>query len=130
MKKKIKIVSKEEYLKIFEEKTTRNKQARTGFNSIMGKYVGPGIEFHPKKFRPGEIIHTVAYHYVEDEYGNDINQNIIFVNPNIVTGEYRVVKSDFNGGWYCVKIKDIWGGTGTTAYVGKDAILENFKKVK
>ena len=87
MKKKIKIVSKEEYLKIFEEKTTRNKQARTGFNSIMGKYVGPGIEFHPKKFRPGEIIHTVAYHYVEDEYGNDINQNIIFVNPNIVTGE-------------------------------------------
>ena len=74
MKKKIKLVSKEDYIKIFEEKTTSNRQARKGFDHPVGKYFKPGIEFHPKKFREGEIIHSIAYHYVEDEYGNDINQ--------------------------------------------------------
>ena len=32
--KNIKIVSKEDYLKIFEEKTTKNRQVRKGFNRI------------------------------------------------------------------------------------------------
>lgn len=128
--KNIKIVSKEDYLKIFEEKATRNCQVRKGFNSICGKHLKPGVEFRPKEFKEGEIIHTIAYHYLEDEYGNDINQEIIFVNPDIITGEYRVEKSSFNGGWDCILIKDIWGNTGTTAHVGKKVILENFKKVK
>ena len=122
----ISIVTAEDYLEIYKEKTTRNKQGRTGFDTIMGKYVRPGIEFHPKTFEKGDIIHTVAYHYMEDEYGNDINQNVIFVNPEVVTGKYRVVEPSFDEGWNCITLEEVFGHPGGTAHIGKNVILENF----
>ena len=41
----------------------------------------------PMKFSIGDIIHTIDYHYLEDEYGNDISQDIMVVNPNVITGK-------------------------------------------
>ena len=108
------IISKEEYLKI-----------HYGDRKDYFRLVKSNLK--PMKFSIGDVIHTIDYYYLEDDEGNDIDQEIMFVNPNIVTGEYRVVGEDFDGGWSCIKIMDIFGGTGTTAYVGKDVIFENYK---
>ena len=121
------IISKEEYIEILKEKTTLNKQSKTGFHSVMGRYVTPKIEFKEQKFNKGDIIHTIAYHYVEDENGNDINQNIIFVNTNIITGEYKVIDNDYNDGYRCITIKDVFSPAGTTAHIGKKVIFENYE---
>ena len=120
------LISNEDYLKIFEEKTTWNRQGRKGFYSVMGKYLKSGVEYNPKKFNDGDIIHTIACHYVEDQYGNDINQDIIYVIPDIITGEYKVVGTDGNDGYYCIKIKDVFGESGQSSYVGNKIIYENF----
>ena len=78
-------------------------------------------------FKEGDIIHTIDYHYLEDEFGNDIDQNIMFVNPNVITGEYKVEKpSEKEGDYYCITLKDEYGNHGSTAYVGKEVIYENY----
>jgi hypothetical protein len=78
-------------------------------------------------FKEGDIIHTIDYHYLEDEFGNDIDQNIMFVNPNVITGEYKVEKpSEIEGDYYCITLKDEYGNHGSTAYVGKEVIYENY----
>ena len=78
------VISKEEYLKIHYG--DRKDYVRLDKSML-----------NPKKFSIGDVIHTIDYHYLEDEEGNDINQDIMFVNPNVVTGEYRVVGKDFDG---------------------------------
>lgn len=108
------IISKEKYLKIH-------------YGDRKNYFRLDKLSLKPIKFSTGDVIHTIDCHYLEDDEGNDINQEIIFVNPNVVTGEYRVVGEAFDGGWSCIKIMDIFGGTGTTAYVGKNVIFENYK---
>ena len=108
------IISKENYLKIHYG--DRKDYFRLNESKLK-----------PMNFSIGDVIHTIDSHYLEDEEGNDINQDIMFVNPNVVTGEYRVVGEDFDGGWSCIKIMDVFGSTGTTAYVGKNVIWENYK---
>ena len=108
------IVSAEELFKIRKEnKSDYMTQSHFKFNS--------------KHFKEGDIIHTIDYHYLEDEYGNDINQDIIYVNPNVIEGEYRVEReSETPFDFYCILIRDCFGRSGTTAYVGKNVIFENY----
>lgn len=83
----------------------------------------------PMKFAIGDVIHTIDYYYLEDEYGNDINQEIMFVNPKVITGKYEI--TGFVDGkpndYYCVTILDEFGRSGSTAYVGEKVIFENYK---
>ena len=83
----------------------------------------------PMKFSIGDIIHTIDYRYLEDDYGNDICQDIMFVNPNVITGEYRITGfvEDEPDDYDCVTIMDEFGNSGSTAYVGKNVIFENYK---
>lgn len=108
------IISKEDYLKILS--SDRKDYFRLNESKLK-----------PKKFSCGDIIHSIAYHYLEDDEGNDIDQEIIFVNPKIITGKYRVVGESINGGWSCITIADVWGNSGTTAHVGKNVIYENYE---
>lgn len=108
------IISKEEYLKIH-------------YGDRYDYFRLNESKLKPMKFSIGDVIHTIDYHYLEDEEGNDINQDVLFVNPNVVTGKFSVVGEDFDDGWTCIKITDIWGNAGTTAYVGKNVIWENYK---
>lgn len=83
----------------------------------------------PMKFSIGDVIHSIDYHYLEDGFGNDISQYIMFVNPNVITGKYKI--TDFVDGepndYYCITILDEFGNSGSTAYVGKKVIFENYK---
>ena len=83
----------------------------------------------PMKFSIGDVIHTIDYHYLQDDKGNDIDQEIMFVNPKIITGKYKI--TGFVDGkpndYYCITILDEFGKTGSTAYVGENIILENYK---
>ena len=92
---KMEIITKEEYLKIHYG--DRHDYFRLNESKLK-----------PMKFSIGDVIHTIDYHYLEDEEGNDINQDVLFVNPNVVTGKFSVVREDFDGGWTCIKIADIW----------------------
>lgn len=83
----------------------------------------------PMKFSIGDVIHSIDYHYLEDEFGNDISQDIMFVNPNVITGKYKItgfVDGEPND-YYCITILDEFGNSGSTAYVGKKVIFENYK---
>ena len=108
------IISKEDYLKILS--SDRKDYFRLDESKLK-----------PKKFSCGDIIHTIASHHLEDDEGNDIDQEIIFVNPKIITGKYRVEGESINGGWSCIKIADVWGNSGTTAHISKDVIYENYE---
>ena len=83
----------------------------------------------PMKFSIGDVIHTIDYHYLEDEHGNDIDQEIMFVNPKVITGKYEI--TGFVDGkpndYYCITILDEFGRSGSTAYVGEKVIFENYK---
>ena len=81
------------------------------------------------KFSIGDVIHTIDYHYLEDGYGNDISQDIMFVNPNVITGKYRITGfvDDEPDDYNCITILDEFGNSGSTAYVGKNVIFENYK---
>ena len=83
----------------------------------------------PMKFSIGDIIHTIDYHYLEDGYGNDISQDIMFVNPNVITGKYRITGfvDDELDDYNCITILDEFGNSGSTAYVGKNVIFENYR---
>ena len=110
------VISKEEYLKIHYG----DKHNYFRLNESKLK---------PMKFSIGDVIHTIDYHYLEDEQGNDISQEIMFVNPKVITGKYEI--TGFVDGkpndYYCTTILDEFGGTGTTAYVGEKVIFENYK---
>lgn len=83
----------------------------------------------PMKFSIGDVIHSIDYHYLEDGFGNDISQDIMFVNPNVITGKYKItgfVDGEPND-YYCITILDEFGRSGSTAYVGKKVIFENYK---
>lgn len=95
---------------------------RDGFICFKNGNISPEIKFVPQKFNKGDIIHTIAYHYLEDEYGNDINQDVLFVNPKIINGEYKIVKNDYDDGYSCINTE-----RGTSAYINQDIILENYK---
>lgn len=81
------------------------------------------------KFSIGDIIHTIDLHYLEDEYGNDINQDITFVNPNLITGEYKITGfvDDEHDDYYCISLKDCFGQSGIDTYVLRNSIFENYK---
>ena len=83
----------------------------------------------PKKFSIGDVIHTIDSHYLEDDEGNDIDQDIMFVNPKIITGKYKItgfVDGEPND-YYCITILNEFGKSGSTAYVGKNGIYENYE---
>ena len=80
----------------------------------------------PMKFSIGDVIHTIDYHYLEDGEGNDIDQEIMFVNPKVITGKY-VIAGFVDGetdDYDCITILDEFGRGGSTAYVGKNVIFE------
>ena len=110
------IISKEDYLNI------RSGDRKDYFRLVESK-------LKPKKFSCGDIIHTIAYHYLEDDEGNDIDQEIMFVNPNVITGKYKITR--FVDGepndYYCITILDEFGRSGSTAYVSEKVIFENYK---
>lgn len=110
------VISKEEYLKIHYG--DRHDYFRLNESKLK-----------PMKFSIGDVIHTIDYHYLEDGYGNDICQEIMFVNPNIITGRYKI--TGFVDGnpddYYAITILNEFGESGTTAYVGKKVIFENYK---
>ena len=58
------------------------------------------------KFSIGDVIHTIDYHYLEDDEGNDIDQEIMFINPKVITGKYEItgfVDGEPND-YYCITI--------------------------
>ena len=86
-------------------------------------------KLRPIQFSIGNIIHTIDYHYLEDGEGNDIDQEIMFVNPKIITGKYEIT-GFVDGGhndYYCITILDEFGRSGSTAYVSEEVIFENYK---
>ena len=112
----MKVISKEEYLKI------HYGDRKDYFRLVESR-------LKPKKFSIGDVIHTSDYHYLEDDEGNDIDQEIMFVNPNVITGKYKItgfvegVPDDY----YCITILNEFGNSGSTAYVGKKVIFENYE---
>lgn len=112
----MKVISKEEYLKI------HYGDRKDYFRLVESR-------LKPMKFSIGDVIHTIDYHYLEDDEGNDIDQEIMFVNPNVITGKYKItgfvegVPDDY----YCVTILDEFGRSGSTAYVSKKVIFENYQ---
>ena len=83
----------------------------------------------PMKFSIGDVIHTIDYHHLEDDNGNDIDQEIIFVNPKVITGECKIagfVDGEAND-YYCVTMLNAFGKSGSTAYIGEEVIFENYK---
>ena len=113
---KMEVISKEQYLKI------HYGDRHDYFRLIESK-------LKPMKFSIGDVIHTIDYHFLEDEQGNDIDQEIMFVNPNVITGEYK--RTGFVDGnpddYYTITMLNEFGESGTTAYVGKKVIFENYK---
>lgn len=113
---KMEVISKEQYLKI------HYGDRHDYFRLIESK-------LKPMKFSIGDVIHTIDYHFLEDEQGNDIDQEIMFVNPNVITGEYKI--TDFVDGnpddYYTITMLNEFGESGITAYVGKKVIFENYK---
>lgn len=113
---KMEVISKEQYLKI------HYGDRHDYFRLIESK-------LKPMKFSIGDVIHTIDYHFLEDEQGNDIDQEIMFVNPNVITGEYKI--NGFVDGnpddYYTITMLNEFGESGTTAYVGKKVIFENYK---
>ena len=113
---KMEVISKEEYLKV------HYGDRKEYFRLVESK-------LKPMKFSIGDVIHTIDYHYLEDEHGNDIDQEIMFVNPKVITGKYKItgfVDSKSND-YYCITILDEFGRSGSTAYVGEKIIFENYK---
>ena len=110
------IISKEEYLKV------HYGDRKDYFRLVESK-------LKPMKFSIGDIIHTIDYHHLEDDEGNDINQEIIFVNPKVIKGKFKITGfADGNpDDYYCIKILDVFGNSGSTSYVGKKIIFENYK---
>ena len=113
---KMEVISKEEYLKIHYG--DRHDYFRLNESKLK-----------PMKFSIGDVIHTIDYHYLEDGQGNDINQEIMFVNPNVITGKYKI--TGFVDGnpddYYTITMLNEFGESGATAYVGKKVIFENYK---
>lgn len=110
------VISKEQYLKI------HYGDKKDYFRLIESK-------LKPMKFSIGDVIHTIDYHYLEDEHGNDISQEIMFVNPNVITGKYKItgfVDGEPND-YYCITILNEFGESGSTAYVDEKVIFENYK---
>ena len=112
----MKVISKEEYLKV------HYGDRKDYFRLVESK-------LKPMKFSIGDVIHTIDYHYLEDDEGNDIDQEIMFVNPKIITGKYEITGfvDDEPNDYYCITILDEFGRSGSTAYVGKKVIFENYK---
>ena len=110
------VISKEDYLKIH-------------YGDRKDYFQLDESKLKPMKFSIGDIIHTIDYHYLEDEHGNDISQDIMFVNPNVITGKYRITGfvDDEPDDYNCITILDEFGNSGSTAYVGKNVIFENYK---
>ena len=110
------VISKEEYLKV------HYGDRKDYFRLVESK-------LKPMKFSIGDVIHTIDYHYLEDGEGNDIDQEIMFVNPKIITGKYEITGfvDDEPNDYYCITILDEFGRSGSTAYVGKKVIFENYK---
>ena len=113
---KMEVISKEEYLKIHYG--DRHDYFRLNESKLK-----------PMKFSIGDVIHTIDYHYLEDGQGNDISQEIMFVNPNVITGKYKI--TGFVDGnpddYYTITMLNEFGESGATAYVGKKVIFENYK---
>ena len=113
---KMEVISKEEYLKV------HYGDRKDYFRLVESR-------LKPMKFSIGDVIHTIDYHYLEDGEGNDIDQEIMFVNPNVITGKYKI--TGFVEGepddYYCITILDEFGNSGSTAYVGKKVIFENYE---
>ena len=113
---KMEVISKEEYLKV-------NYGDRKDYFLLVES------KLKPMKFSIGDVIHTIDYHYLEDDEGNDIDQEIMFVNPKIITGKYEItgfVDGEPND-YYCITILDEFGRNGSTAYVSEKVIFENYK---
>lgn len=110
------VISKEEYLKI------HYGDRKDYFRLIESKLV-------PKKFSIGDVIHTIDFHYLEDGFGNDIDQEIMFVNPTVITGKYKITGfvDGYPNDYYCVTILDCFGNSDDTAYVGEKVIFENYE---
>ena len=110
------VISTEEYLKV------HYGDRKEYFRLVESK-------LKPMKFSIGDVIHTIDYHYLEDDEGNDIDQEIMFVNPKIITGKYEItgfVDGEPND-YYCITILDEFGINGSTAYVSEKVIFENYK---
>lgn len=113
---RIEIIPKEEYLKIHH-------------GDLHDYFKLDESMLNPVKFNIGDIVHTVDYHYLEDGYGNDVNQDIMFVNPKVITGKYKITSlaEDNPDDYYAIAIEDIFGDPGASVYLSKEIILENYK---
>lgn len=113
---RIEIIPKEDYLKIHH-------------GDLHDYFKLDESMLNPVKFNIGDIVHTVDYHYLEDGYGNDVNQDIMFVNPKVITGKYKITSlaEDNPDDYYAIAIEDIFGDPGASVYLSKEIILENYK---
>lgn len=81
------------------------------------------------KFSIGDVVHTIDYHYLEDEHCNDIDQNIIFVNPSVITGVYRITGIGCldDDDYEAIAIQDVFcERNGYSAEISGDIIYENY----
>lgn len=113
---KMEVISKEEYLKV------HYGDRKDYFYLVESK-------LKPMKFSIGDVIHTIDCHYLEDDEGNDIDQEIMFVNPKVITGKYEITGfvDGKSNDYYCITILDEFGRSGATAYISKEVIFENYK---
>ena len=72
------------------EVITREKYLKVCFGRRDGYFRLEEDRLNRLKFSVGDVVHIIDYHYLEDEHGNDIDQDILFVNPSIITGVYRI----------------------------------------
>lgn len=95
--------------------------------TVSAKYYTyvPEGSIMPKTFKKGDVIHTIDYHYLIDPEGNDVDQNIIFVNKSIITNAYIVVSACKTPGDY-ICIKEGETNQENTCYVGSYVIFENY----
>ena len=83
----------------------------------------------PMKFSIGDVIHTIDYHYLEDEHCNDMDQDIIFVNPSVITGVYRITGIGCldDDDYEAIAIQDVFcERNGYSAEISGDIIYENY----
>lgn len=111
------------------EVITREKYLKVCFGRRDGYFRLEEDRLNRLKFSVGDVVHIIDYHYLEDEYCNDIDQNIIFVNPSVITGVYRITGIGCldDDDYEAIAIQDVFcEKNGCSAEIGGDIIYENY----
>ena len=116
MESNMEVISREKYMELCNG-------GRDGYFRL------DNVKLNRLKFSVGDVVHIIDYHYLEDEHGNDIDQDVLFVNPSIITGVYRITGIGCLGedDYEAVAVQDVFcEKNGCSAEIGGDIIYENY----